>query len=509
MKSAWITGLFAASMVVAQAQQQVYKTTPAEVSKHDGYGWAVAMDSAHAVVSAARADGAGPDQGAVWVYETRNNGLVNGQRLNQPRNQAFAHYGSDVALQGEHLLVSAPGASDKGAHAGAVYYYRLNSSSGSWTLVQTLYAGVPHKNDHFGYSVSLHGDVAVIGAPGIQSKHHSGNAYVFRLKNGLWQEEQVIKPRKVSDKTAYGWDVAVYGNLLAISDAYATTTALQSGLVDVYAYTGNTWTYEATLKPEDANGNELYGGSISLYNQTLAVGASKAQGVSVNTAQRPITGAVYTYKRINGNWRPAGKLTGDAASNNHDLFGGVVALHENALVVGCSQDDFMAKNAGAAYVFLYKGNAWQQVNKFLPTDGAANDYYGSSVALYGKNILVGARLGEDDTSKADHGQVYYHANIDIPLALDEVVTEGALTSRVGVYPNPLAARSQVVIHTKSVIEVVSVYDMSGRLVEVLKERTVTGNDEYTLQLDAPKEAGVYLVNVKLSDGTYHVRVVNP
>lgn len=508
MKKALITGLLATCVGVVQAQQKVYKTAPVEVGKHDGYGWAVAMDSAHAVVSAARADGAGPDQGAVWVYETGTNGLANGQRLNQPRNQAFAHYGNDVAIQGPHLLVSAPGASDKGAHAGAVYYYRLNNA-GNWTLVQTLYASVPHKNDHFGHSVALSGDVAVIGAPGIQSKHHHGNAYVFRLKNGIWQQEQVITPRKVSEKSAFGWDVTVHGSVLAVSDAYATTTALQSGLVDVYAYNGTNWAFDATLKPEDANGNELYGGSISLYEQTLAVGAAKAQGVALNTAQRPVTGAVYTYKRINGNWRPAGKLTGDAASNNHDLFGGVVTLYQQALVVGCSQDDFMAKNAGAAYVFLYKGNAWQQVNKFLPTDGAANDYYGSAVAVYGKNILVGARLGEDDTARADHGNVYFHANIDIPLAIDEVEEQAGLSSRVGVYPNPLAAQSRVVINTRSVIEVVSVYDMTGRLVEVLHGWTATGNDEYTLELQAPKQSGIYLVNVKLSEGTYHVRVVNP
>ena len=58
----------------------------------------------------------------------------------------------------------------------------------------------------------------------------------------------------------------------------------------------------------------------------------------------------------------------------------------------------MASDSGSAYVFTREstgGTAWRQQAKLLPNDGAADDYFGSSVAIYGDTIVVGAH-GDDD-----------------------------------------------------------------------------------------------------------------
>ena len=46
--------------------------------------------------------------------------------------------------------------------------------------------------------------------------------------------------------------------------------------------------------------------------------------------------------------------------------------------------------AGAAYVFTRSGNTWSQRAKLTAADGAADDFFGNSVALSGATALAGA-----------------------------------------------------------------------------------------------------------------------
>jgi hypothetical protein len=59
------------------------------------------------------------------------------------------------------------------------------------------------------------------------------------------------------------------------------------------------------------------------------------------------------------------------------------------VVVGAS-----TKNSytGAAYVFVGSGTTWTQQAKLTASDGAANDYFGTSVAIYGSTAVVGAPI---------------------------------------------------------------------------------------------------------------------
>lgn len=85
-----------------------------------------------------------------------------------------------------------------------------------------------------------------------------------------------------------------------------------------------------------------------------------------------------------------------------DTFGSVVAISGNTVVVGAptedsaadvvngNQADDSAENAGAAYVFIRNGDAWTQQAYLKPFNTDANDRFGSSVAISGDIIVVGA-----------------------------------------------------------------------------------------------------------------------
>ena len=94
--------------------------------------------------------------------------------------------------------------------------------------------------------------------------------------------------------------------------------------------------------------------------------------------------------REGSNWNEQQKLiASDGAAE--DYFGYSVALDGETALVGAYQAD-VGGNAyqGAAYLFVRQGASWSQQQKLVANDGAADDRFGVSVALSGETALVGA-----------------------------------------------------------------------------------------------------------------------
>jgi hypothetical protein len=104
------------------------------------------------------------------------------------------------------------------------------------------------------------------------------------------------------------------------------------------------------------------------------------------------------------------------ASNTRasSAFGMSVAVSGNTLVVGAPQEssnatgvdgnqaDTSAANAGAAYVFVRNGTAWTQQAYLKASNTDAGDSFGTSVAIDGNTIVVGA-LNEDGAATGVDG----------------------------------------------------------------------------------------------------------
>jgi|TARA_B100001094_G_scaffold178442_1_gene172502 tricorn protease-like protein len=90
-----------------------------------------------------------------------------------------------------------------------------------------------------------------------------------------------------------------------------------------------------------------------------------------------------------------------ASAQADDNFGLSVAASSSRIVVGAPFEDTTASNAGSAYIFDING---KQFRKIQANDAAANDYFGSAVAVSDTRIVVGA-YGEDTTA-SDAGSAY-------------------------------------------------------------------------------------------------------
>lgn len=159
-------------------------------------------------------------------------------------------------------------------------------------LVQQGYlkASNTDANDGFGYSLALAGDTLVVGAPGEASADgnqtdngapDSGAVYVFTRTGSNWSQQAYVKASNTGAGDLFGSSMALVGDTLAVGafgEASANgnqtdNSAPESGAVYVFTRTGSVWSQQAYVKASNTGSLDLFGSSIALAGNTLAVGA--------------------------------------------------------------------------------------------------------------------------------------------------------------------------------------------------------------------------------------------
>jgi len=148
---------------------------------------------------------------------------------------------------------------------------------------------------------------------------------------------------------------------------------------------------ETVIQSSDAAYNDSFGSSVAIGNSRIVVGA---EGDDDNGDE---SGSAYIFD-LDGT--QLAKITAsDGAAN--DRFGKSVAVGSGRIVVGAYRDDDNSTDSGSAYIFDLDGT---QLAKITPSDGAANDYFGRSVAIGNGRIVVGAE--RDDDNGGSSGSAY-------------------------------------------------------------------------------------------------------
>lgn len=70
-----------------------------------------------------------------------------------------------------------------------------------------------------------------------------------------------------------------------------------------------------------------------------------------------------------------------------DGFGTTLAISGSTAVVGAASKNSLT---GAVYVFTRTASTWSQQAELTASDGVAGDYFGTSVAISGSTVVVGA-----------------------------------------------------------------------------------------------------------------------
>lgn len=375
----------------------------AKITANDGgladyFGYAVALKGDTAVIGAYGDDtAAGTEAGSAYVYVRNGTNWSQQAKLTASDGATGDYFGFALALEGNTLLVGVHGDDTPagGGNAGSAYVFVRSGTN--WSQQAKLEAGDGASSDSFGYSVALEGNTALLGTPwdDTAAGFYRGTAYVFVRSGTVWNLQKKLTASDAASIGFFGTSVALSGETALVGAGNADNSYFLTGSAYVFIRSGTNWSQQAKLTANDGLDGDHFGNSVALSGNTALVGAYRA---GVND-----TGAAYVFVRSGTTWSQQTKLTvGDAAAN--DYFGSSVALEGDTALVGSYNDYTGFAYSGSAFVFVRSGTVWSQQAKLIPSDAAGGDRFGCSVALSGDTALVGAYW--DNSPSSDAGSAY-------------------------------------------------------------------------------------------------------
>ena len=383
--------------------------------------------------------------------------------INNDPNDTF---GQSVAISADTMAVGAEGEESKQTTisnnptassdnsnplSGAVYIYQRVGEI--WAQQSFIKAANSDAGDLFGHKAAIDQNTVVVGAPledsnqntisngttasSDNSSGQAGAAYVYIRNGTTWSQQAYLKAANSEANDRYGSCVAINGDTIAVSapredssqstisngpGASANNSSSDSGAVYVYQRSGSSWIQQAYIKPATVKAGAYFGSSLSLSNDTLAVGAENSD-----------SGSVFIFKRSGSTWAQEASISPANASSG-EAFGHNLSLQGDSLAVGAYREDSAQStvtngtsasadtslsDSGAVYIYTRSGTSWSQQAYIKAPNAASGDWFGYDLNLYGDLVAIGSPHesskqntssvgvgGSSDTSSAASGAVY-------------------------------------------------------------------------------------------------------
>ena len=240
--------------------QQAELSDP-DAAGSDYFGASVALSGDTALIGAwgATVNGQG-SAGKAYIFTRSGGSWSQPTVLSDPDTTYENYFGTSVALSGDTALIGAPSTTVGGQdYAGVVYIYTL--SGGSWSQQTVLHDPNPANGDNFGTSLALSGNTALVGDPNkTVGPESAGAAYVYTGSGASWTQQAQLSASDPSGADHFGASVALSGNT-ALVGAFDKTVAGQNyaGAAYIYGRSGANWTQQAELSDPDAASGDTFG----------------------------------------------------------------------------------------------------------------------------------------------------------------------------------------------------------------------------------------------------------
>jgi FG-GAP repeat/Metallo-peptidase family M12/Fibronectin type III domain len=489
--------------------QEIEKVVASDRTEYDNFGSSVAISGDYAIVGAMNTDdttawNGGP--GAAYIFARSGGTWIQQQKI-LPSEVIFdGEFGVSVAIDGDYAIVGAPNEGvDTGNwayYAGSAYIFVRNGNT--WIEQQRIVANDPGAYAHFGASVAISGDHAIVGAPfddsnGVNSR---GSAYTFVRTGNTWTQLQKLNGNNTGELHQFGTSVAMSGDYTIVGCPLYDTNG-DRGAAFSYKWNGNTWANEQRIQVNPAVYFNDFGRSVAINGDQVIVGAPWEDEFGIQHV-----GAAYIFVRTGNTWTQQQRI-GASDQQLNDYFGLSVGITGDHAIVGAQYEDHnltgssTRDKAGSAYVFVRSGTLWAQLQKVVASDRAINDQFGVSVAISGDHALVGAFMEDEDefgnNTLSEAGSVYYLTNDTALMDNSTGLDLTHITTDLLVFPVPTSDVLNVVLPDTRAYRA-DVIGLDGRLVLPLGTmRSRTPVDVSTLT------AGAYLL--RLTSGAYDVRYV--
>ncbi len=371
--------------------QEDHKLIASDGAEEDFFGSSVAVWGDIAVIGAFQDDDNGLDSGAAYVFE-----VSTGEQLAKllPSDGSFDdEFGWSVGVHDEIAIIGAPDDVSDDAISGSAYLFDVTTGA----QLAKLLPSDGEEGDSFGRSVAICNDFAIVGAFAADDNGtDSGSAYIFDLATGAQLAK--LLPSDGSSFDYFGIAVAISGDRAIVGASYADDNGPASGAA--YVFDVMSGIQIAKLLPSDGEMQDFFGQAVAIHGGDAIVGAFRDDDNGFES------GSAYLFD-VNTGTERAKLLASYGAAD--DYFGWSVGINDGIAIVGAPYNDSQGMGSGAAYLFDVATGA--QTSMLLPSDSANYDTFGWSVAICDDDALVGAKFDDDNGSGS--GSAYLFLGSDL------------------------------------------------------------------------------------------------
>jgi len=295
--------------------------------QNNNFGVSVAISGDTILIGADQSDKTtAPNTGLVYVFrKNKNNVWKESQILIAPDGKNGDLFGISISIDRTTALI---GASNQSGYGAAYIFVEEN---GIWSQQQKIWQYPRRRNSNFGFSVSVQGGVALVGA---YKQYDTGAAYIFENHGSIWIQNQEIlaHDREFSDE--FGYSVSLSGKTFVVGSPLSK----KNGALYVFEYVSS-WKIKSKLKPFNSTDPFRFGESSSIFGDILVVGTQETPG------------EVFIFKKTTSNlWVKQVRLF--PSGGNSNCFGCSTAIDSTeSVIIGAYQDNTKALNSGAVYYY--------------------------------------------------------------------------------------------------------------------------------------------------------------
>jgi hypothetical protein len=347
-----------------------------DAESYDAFGSVLHHDRATLVVGVPQDDDAGTSSGSAHVFTRNGDAWDHVVKLVADDAAGGDLFGAAVAVDGDRIVIGAPGDDDQGSGAGALYAFARGPSG--WAQVGKLVAPGGAAGQELGAAVALRGAMAVAGAArDADSAPASGSAHVFEDTGTGWVHRRELHADNAAQDGRFGTAVAIDGSQILATALRDVDSIRENGAIYTFDRATGTQQGRIATAPERA-GNRL--GERVAIDGDIAVLSEPSNDVAGQWS-----GALQVFMRTApGQWTHQAMLA-SSAGRARDSFGARVAI---------DRDTIATAGGGALHVYTRDGAVWNEQRILLPPgDGTGNvsalDVSGDTVAV--GNAIDGTR----------------------------------------------------------------------------------------------------------------------
>ena len=355
---AWIHDLAAASPTLA-----AMSIPNPEPAADDHFGEALAVSGNLLAVGVPDDDTGAENSGAVRVFDLASaTPAVPVFTLGNPTPAAGDRFGAVLAIEGDWIVVTAPGDDTGGTDAGSVYIHDLGGGTPDTPLLTLNEADRLPPGCRFGVALAMAGSKVVVSARPAAEYPDQGFVFVYDPASATPAEPWIELTRPPLGYGGFGVAVSASGDFIAVGSPPGQDQP--RGLVALYDLSRMFSPEDpfALLEGPDADYMQeegRFGTSVAIHGRRVVVG-SPFEGVSAGlwydseVRIYDIFGETDNYQieltAVLANPRPLAENLGMSPPGGR--FGGAVAVGGKVVAAGAPLDDALTEDAGISYAFV-------------------------------------------------------------------------------------------------------------------------------------------------------------